>query len=104
MTLVYQYMTVFLYFSLTASYLYPLQVANCDSNSRLVVDKDDNVKKGLKGLTLEPINKIIGMFTTLKLCLANALHNLKWAIINHINFVNSIPNISFRISVIFTCY
>ena len=100
MTLVYQYMAIFLYFSPTASYLYPLQVENCDSNSRLVVDKDDNVKKGLKALTLEPINKIIEMFTSLKLC----LHNLKWAIINHINFVNSIPNISFRITVIFTCY
>ena len=26
----------------TSSYLHPLQVVNCDSNSRLVVDEDDN--------------------------------------------------------------
>ena len=36
---------------------HPLQVifmkaVNCDSNSRLVVDEDDNVKSGLKGLKL----------------------------------------------------
>ena len=29
---------------------HPLQVENCDSNSRLLVDEDDNVKSGLKGL------------------------------------------------------
>ena len=34
----------FLNFSLTSSHLYPLQVENCDSNSRLVVDEDDNGK------------------------------------------------------------
>ena len=44
MKLVYQYMTFFFNFSLTSSHLYPLQVENCDSNSRLVVDKDDNGK------------------------------------------------------------
>ena len=31
-------------FSPTSSHLYPLQVENCDSNSRLVVDEDDNGK------------------------------------------------------------
>ena len=41
MELIYQYMTIFFNFSLT---LYPLQVENCDSNSRLVVDEDDNGK------------------------------------------------------------
>ena len=44
MKLVYQYMVIFLYFSLTSSLLRPLQVENCDSNSRLVVDEDDNGK------------------------------------------------------------
>ena len=37
-----------LYFSPTSSHLYPLQVENCDSNSRLVVDEDDNGKFRLK--------------------------------------------------------
>ena len=40
----YQYMIIFLNLSLTSSHLYPVQVVNCDSNSRLVVDKDDNGK------------------------------------------------------------
>ena len=50
MKLVYQYMAIFLNFSRTLNHLHPLQVENCDSNSRLVVDEDDNVKSGLKGL------------------------------------------------------
>ena len=48
MKLFYQY--VFFNFSHTSTHLHPLQVENCDSNSRLVVDKDDN-DSGLKGLT-----------------------------------------------------
>ena len=32
----------FLYISPTANHLHSLQVENCDSNSRLVVDEDDN--------------------------------------------------------------
>ena len=32
----------------TASHFHPLQVENCDSNSRLVVDEDDNGKFGLE--------------------------------------------------------
>ena len=42
--LVYQYMAIFFNFSPTSSHLHPLQVENCDSNSRLVVDEDDNGK------------------------------------------------------------
>ena len=42
--LVCQYMTIFFNFSLTSNHLHPLQVENCDSNSRLVVDEDDNGK------------------------------------------------------------
>ena len=34
-------MVIFLTFSFTSSHLHPLQVENCDSNSRLVVDEDD---------------------------------------------------------------
>ena len=44
MKLVYQYMAIFFTFSPTSSHLHPLQVENCDSNSRLVVDEDDNGK------------------------------------------------------------
>ena len=44
MKLVYQHMVIFFIFSPTSSHLYPLQVENCDSNSRLVVDEDDNNK------------------------------------------------------------
>ena len=57
MKLVYQYMAIFLNFSLTLNHLHPLQVENCDSNSRLVVDEDDNVKSGLKGLNPRDASK-----------------------------------------------
>ena len=42
--LVYQNMVIFFNFSPTSTHLYPLQVENCDSNSRLVVDEGDNGK------------------------------------------------------------
>ena len=42
--LVYQYMAIFFNFSPTSNHLHPLQVENCDSDSRLVVDEDDNGK------------------------------------------------------------
>ena len=41
MKLVYQYVVIFFNFQTTSSHLHPLQVENCDSNSRLVVDDDD---------------------------------------------------------------
>ena len=44
MKLVYQYMAILFNFPPTSSHLHPLQVVNCDSNSRLVVDEDDNDK------------------------------------------------------------
>ena len=44
MKLVFQYMAIFFNCSPTSNHLYPLQVENCDSNSRLVVDEDDNGK------------------------------------------------------------
>ena len=50
MKLVYQDMSIVFTFSPTSNNFHPLQVYNCDSNSRLVVDEDDNVKSGLKGL------------------------------------------------------
>ena len=40
--LVYKYMLIFFNFLPFSNHLHPLQVENCDSNSRLVVDEDDN--------------------------------------------------------------
>ena len=44
MKLVYQYMAIFINFPPTSSRLHSLQVVNCDSNSRLVVNEDHNSK------------------------------------------------------------
>ena len=44
MKLITQYMAIFLNFSPSSNHLHPLQVENCDSNSWLVVDEDDNGK------------------------------------------------------------
>ena len=44
MKLVYQYMAICFNFSLTSNHFHSLQVKNWDSNSRLVVDEDDNGK------------------------------------------------------------
>ena len=38
------YIVIFINLSPTSNHLHPLQVENCDSNSRLVVDEDDNGK------------------------------------------------------------
>ena len=38
------HLAIFFIFSPTSGHLHPLQVENCDSNSRLVVDEDDNGK------------------------------------------------------------
>ena len=53
MKLVYQYIAIFFTFSPTSNHLHPLQGENCDSNSRLVVDEDDNGK-----FRLERVNKL----------------------------------------------
>ena len=50
MNLVYQYTVFFFHFSPTSNHFHPLQVENCDSNLRLVVDENENVKSGLKEL------------------------------------------------------
>ena len=46
MKLVYQFKEIFYNFLTTSNHLHPLQVENCDSNSRLVVDEDNNGKVG----------------------------------------------------------
>ena len=48
----YQYMAIFFNFPPTSNHLHSLQVENCDSNSRLVVDEDDNGKFRLERVTL----------------------------------------------------
>ena len=48
MKLVYQYMSILFNFKTTSNHLHPLQVENCDSNSRLVVDEDDDGKPMLE--------------------------------------------------------
>ena len=53
MKLLYQFIAFFVNLSPTSNHLHPLQVENCESNSRLVVDEDDNVKPGLKGLNIK---------------------------------------------------
>ena len=54
MKLCYQYMAIFFNFQPTSTHLHPLQVENCDSNSRLVVDKDGNGKLRLERVKLRP--------------------------------------------------
>ena len=44
MKLFYEYIVIFFNLSPTSNHLHPLQVENCDSKSRLVVDDDDNGK------------------------------------------------------------
>ena len=46
-----QYIAIFINLSPSVCHLHPLQVENCDSNSRLVVDEMTMVNSGLKGLT-----------------------------------------------------
>ena len=60
MKLVYQYMAIFLNFSTTSSDLHPLQEENCDSNSRLVVDEDDNGKFRLEKVEKKKIPGFTG--------------------------------------------
>ena len=44
------YMVIFFNFSPTSNHLHSLQVVNCDSNSRLVVNEDDNCKLRLESV------------------------------------------------------
>ena len=60
MQLFYQYMAIFFIFSSTSSLLHPLQVENCDSNSRLVVDEDDNGK--FRPERVNPYNAEINLY------------------------------------------
>ena len=45
-------MAIFFNFSPSSNYLHPLQIENYDSNSRVVVDEDDNDKIRLERVAL----------------------------------------------------
>ena len=49
-------LAIFFNFKTTSNYLHPLQVENCDSNWRLVVDGDDNGKFRLERVILNLFN------------------------------------------------
>ena len=59
MKLVYQYMTIFFNFPPISSHLHPLQVENCDSNSRLLVDEDDNGKFRLERVKMNDKSEFV---------------------------------------------
>ena len=79
MKLVCQYMAIFFTFSPTSNHL-PLQVKNCDSNLRLVVDKDDNSE-----FRLERVNQIINFHRYSILINNNIFRHLK------LEFASAIP-------------
>ena len=62
MKLVYQYMEFFLTFPPASNHLHPLQVENCGSNSRLVVDEDDNGKFRIERVNIQIIRNTFFRF------------------------------------------
>ena len=80
MKLFYQYMAIFFNFSPTSSHLYSLQVENCDSNSRLVVDEDDNGKFRLERINTDSYSKYSSRFhgTRVFRCFDTAGCVIKW--------------------------
>ena len=63
--LLYQYMAIFFNFSPTSNHLQPLQVENCDRNSRLVVDEGDYVKLRLERVNPSPARGVYIEFNPL---------------------------------------
>ena len=61
MKLLSKYIAILLNFSPILCHLYPLQIENCDSDSRLVGDEDDNGK-----FRLERVNTNISTHHSLK--------------------------------------
>ena len=59
-------MVIFFNFQTTLNHLHPLQVENCDSNSRLVVDEDDIGKCRPERVNPYPAKIIYKKFTNLK--------------------------------------
>ena len=52
--------SIFCHLSPTSSRLYPLQVENCDSTSRLVGDEDDDGKYRLERANAGPPSAMVG--------------------------------------------
>ena len=59
MKLVSQCVAIFFNFSTTSNHLHPLQVENCGSNSRLVVDEDENGKFRLERVNTDIKSRVI---------------------------------------------
>ena len=66
-------MATFFNLSLTSNHLHPLQVENCDSKSRLVMDEDDNGK-----FRLERANKD-GIFGNMQLKYLLFIQDQSWS-------------------------
>ena len=81
MELFYEYMVIFFNLSPTSSHLYPLQVENCNSNSRLVVDVDDNGKFRPEMVNVMP-----------QLPLLPLLHNIKPELYQRMLFAGFVNN------------
>ena len=59
MKFVYEFIVIFFKLSPTSNHLHRLQVENRDSNSRLVVDEDDNGKFRLERVSLFHFNTYV---------------------------------------------
>ena len=68
MKLVYQYRAIFFNFLLTVNHFHSLQVENCDSYSRLVVEEDD-----YDNFRLERVKQNSNIFRHLKLEITQAI-------------------------------
>ena len=77
MKLLYEYIVIFFNLKPTSSHLHPLQVGNCDSNSRLVVDEDDNGK-----FRLERVNYLIEHLPS-KGLMRNLIKVGRWVVLLH---------------------
>ena len=71
MKLAYQYIAIFFNFPTTSNHLHPLQVENCDSNSRLVVDEDDNGKSRPERVNDQPVTSARSLLINLILITPN---------------------------------
>ena len=58
-------MAIFFNFSPTSNHLHPLQVESCDSNSRLVVDENDNGKFRIERVKIEKTFGLHGLYKTM---------------------------------------
>ena len=87
MKLFYQYMAIFSNCSPTASHLHPLQVENCDRNSRLVVDEDDNGYFRLERVNNHIMTTRIEKILSLYLDIQGQLLNIKKCNNSHVYLI-----------------